>query len=69
MNTNNGSQIMKQNMEHLKYYAENYRLTKEILASDWEEYNDNVFNQKFYAYMSLFSVYTLMSLILYQYDE
>lgn len=28
MNTNNGSQIMKQNMEHLKYYAENYRLTK-----------------------------------------
>ena len=43
---------------------------KEILAN-WEEYkNDNVLNYIFYAYISFFSVYfTLMSLILYQFDE
>lgn len=28
MDANNDSQRMKQNMKHLKYYTENYRLTK-----------------------------------------
>ena len=65
-------QIMKQNMKHLKYYTENYRLRKKrFQQTDWEEYkNDNVLNYIFYAYISFFSVYfTLMSLILYQFDE